>query len=429
MNLTNTLKLLAIAPKPPAAISFICSVIIIVKVLRSKRRRSRVYHRIMCAMSFNAVIMSICYFWGSWAIPQYSNLPVYQASGNIGTCSFQGFLIMFSVTNANTYYMSLPLVSYVQIRNQFKATILRKTEILLHCLTFLFSLSLGVVAIATDNINPAGAANCWLNTFPNKCLSTPNVDCIRGSDVTITIFYVVLLYYTMCFVLAVFFIIKIYILIKGMEKSVENSKGKKKIFEHARKNKSSIIAKQCLLYLAAYLITIFFSALSRFIEILSGELNMTLHALGLIFINLTGAKNLIIYLVLTPKKNVLEKLHNSSESRTKKVSIRSNKKSTTIESTTMRSLTLSKESISSLDSVVEDARNVQPISERRLSCPAMMERYEFNIFDGTNPSEQWAEYFEDDIEESVPGEDETIDHIMASKYVENIVETISADSV
>jgi len=417
MNLTNTLKLLAIAPKPPAAISFICSVIIIVKVLRSKRRRSRVYHRIMCAMSFNAVIMSICYFWGSWAIPQYSNLPVYQASGNIGTCSFQGFLIMFSVTNANTYYMSLPLVSYVQIRNQFKATILRKTEILLHCLTFLFSLSLGVVAIATDNINPAGAANCWLNTFPNKCLSTPNVDCIRGSDVTIKLFYVVLVYYTMCFVLAVFFIIKIYILIKGMEKSVENSKGKKKIFEHARKNKSSIIAKQCLLYLAAYLITIFFSALSRFIEILSGELNMTLHALGLIFINLTGAKNLIIYLVLTPKK--IHKNETDFEA-TKRLSfvscagtIRNSHSVKTCKGTTQDSDLFSKETITS--AICDEETSLQNTLPSR-TCSLRAHRYEFNIFDGSNPSEQWAEYFEDDSEENLSSEGDTEDKIVERKF-------------
>jgi ABC-type enterochelin transport system permease subunit len=81
-------KWTAITPKPFALISILSSSYIIHHVLKSTKRRSQIFHRLLLGLSICDVFASISFFMGTWPIPR-GTPGVYLASGTKATCDAQ----------------------------------------------------------------------------------------------------------------------------------------------------------------------------------------------------------------------------------------------------------------------------------------------------------------------------------------------------
>ena len=103
-----------IIPKIGGTLSIICSALVAQDVLKSPERRAKMTNLIILALSISDIIFSTTsHIFGTWPVPQGL---VYGSSGNQGTCTAQGFLVVFSVHCAGLYNMTLALTYLLQVR-------------------------------------------------------------------------------------------------------------------------------------------------------------------------------------------------------------------------------------------------------------------------------------------------------------------------
>ena len=104
-------KWTAITPKPFAFISILSSTYIIQHVLKSRKRRSEVFHRLLLGLSLCDLFASTSFFMGTWPIP-IGTKGVYLASGNKATCDAQGFFQQFFGVAPPLYNGSLAVYTF-----------------------------------------------------------------------------------------------------------------------------------------------------------------------------------------------------------------------------------------------------------------------------------------------------------------------------
>jgi len=103
---------LVVLPKVAGLVSFVGSGLIVASVLKSKKKRSHTYHRLLFGIS--CVDMSSSFWLGlsTWPIPEETGL--LWAAGNQQTCSLQGFFTQFGITssfyNASLSLYFLPVI-------------------------------------------------------------------------------------------------------------------------------------------------------------------------------------------------------------------------------------------------------------------------------------------------------------------------------
>lgn len=109
-------KWLAIAPKFKftAALSIFGTFYVIQNVLRSKRKRRLVYHRILVCISSIDLVIGISMFLSTWPIPK-GTVGIYGALGTTATCTAQGFFLQFAIM-APLYNAALSLYYLLMIR-------------------------------------------------------------------------------------------------------------------------------------------------------------------------------------------------------------------------------------------------------------------------------------------------------------------------
>ena len=95
-GITTQKKVLAIMVKCTAVPSIFGSCYIVAEVLRSPRKRSKTYHRLLLMMSLSDILSSTAIFIGSWAIPEGTE-GVYLAVGTEASCQAQGFFIQLGI--------------------------------------------------------------------------------------------------------------------------------------------------------------------------------------------------------------------------------------------------------------------------------------------------------------------------------------------
>ena len=115
-----------IIPKIGGTLSIICSAFVAQDVLKSTERRTKMTNRVILVLSISDIILSTtAHIIGTWPVPQGL---VYGSSGNQGTCTAQGFLIIFSGLCSALYNMTLALTYLLQVRYEWSKEKLRRYQ-------------------------------------------------------------------------------------------------------------------------------------------------------------------------------------------------------------------------------------------------------------------------------------------------------------
>ena len=117
---------IVIIPKIGGTLSIVCSAFVAQDVLKFPERRVKMTNIVILALSISEIIFSTsCHIFGTWPVPQGL---VYGSSRNQGTCTSQGFLILFSVSCASLYNMTLALAYLLQVRYEWSEEKLRRYQ-------------------------------------------------------------------------------------------------------------------------------------------------------------------------------------------------------------------------------------------------------------------------------------------------------------
>lgn len=165
-------KILAIAPKFTALLSFFGSLGIIIKVLHDDRLRSKPVHRIVAGLSMTDLMVSIWYFAGSWVIPvgtvswfgndQNNTETVFWAAGsknNVG-CELGGFFNQYGVASP-LYNGTLAWYFLLVIYYQWSDTRIKKIEWMFHAIPCGYATVTSIFGIATDLYGHV-EWTCWI---------------------------------------------------------------------------------------------------------------------------------------------------------------------------------------------------------------------------------------------------------------------------
>ena len=158
-------KHLSIWPHFTGFLSMIGSGLIIFEVLRDPKKRRKVYHRLLLAMSICDFNTSFWYFLGTWPIPRGTS-NVFAASGTQASCTAQGFFIQFGIATP-IYNAALSFYYLLIIRYQWKEKRMKTTEKYLHALPLLWATStsfaaLGLATLGDDNLW------CWIEYWAGR---------------------------------------------------------------------------------------------------------------------------------------------------------------------------------------------------------------------------------------------------------------------
>ena len=142
---------IVIIPKIGRTLSILCSAFVAQAVLKFPDRHVKMTNRIILALSISDIIFStICHIFGMWPVPQGL---VYGSSGNQGTCTAQGFLIIFSAYCAALYNMTLALTYLLQVRYGWSEEKIRRYQ------PFLIFIPIFVGLVLATSIIPYNAYN------------------------------------------------------------------------------------------------------------------------------------------------------------------------------------------------------------------------------------------------------------------------------
>lgn len=163
------MRTLAIVPKVTSVPSIIGSSFIIQDVLRNKKRRGQVYHRLMVGMSTMDLLWAIRCFLSTWPVPKEFNPVIPYASGTNATCSFIGFLGHASglasvlYTGALTLYFLL-VVKYGMPEDRIR----RYFEPWFHGIPNAVGWGLGIASIPLGLYKPI-PWTCYIQSVPYAC--------------------------------------------------------------------------------------------------------------------------------------------------------------------------------------------------------------------------------------------------------------------
>jgi len=270
-------------------LSMLGSAFIISEVLGNRKKRTKVYHRLLLGISTVDFVTSFGFALSTLPIPYDSG--VYGARGNEKTCTAQGFILQFVITSP-CYNLILAYYFMLVIRYHKTENKLRKIEPLLHVIPLLVGsitsfLSLGLELYMNANLW------CWIKPEPEiyrmALFIIPN--------------------WTF-FLIMVFFYFLTYKKVADLEKrvarysfpkpSLEEKKRKasvSKSLKQKRKVAHSVkIAHQAYCYFAAFLLSWTPTTILRIYQMVTGETPYPLILIVSICLPLQGASNYIVYI-------------------------------------------------------------------------------------------------------------------------------------
>jgi len=161
------------------------------------------YQRIMVGLSVYDIIFSLVFFLGSWLTPKETGW--LWAVGNTASCSAQGFFFTFGGAGELLCQMAISfnivmLIVFEWNQNQFA----KKVERPMHIIIFTLALSIAVVPLSTQTINP-WCGYCFYGALYDKCSSGKDKEelcAVRGNETVefvIDIIYRVLLFSVLIF--------------------------------------------------------------------------------------------------------------------------------------------------------------------------------------------------------------------------------------
>ena len=107
--------------------SIICLVFVAQDILKLPERRVKMTNGVILNLSISEMIfLTTLHFFGTWPVTQGL---VYGSSGNQGTCTAQGLLVMFSGWLDFIYKMTLALTYLLQVRYEWSDEKLRRYQL------------------------------------------------------------------------------------------------------------------------------------------------------------------------------------------------------------------------------------------------------------------------------------------------------------
>jgi len=184
-------KVIVIIPKVTAVLSLWGSFYIIYDIFRSYRgdrddtTNVKVYHRILLALSISDCVLSFSsYFMNSWLIPKDIKEGDY-FWGHIGTretCMAQGFLTQLGSICSLLYTALLSIYFLLFIKYKWEEHQFRKIEPFVHGSILIYAIISATVPLLKNLYNPE-ISFCWIQSYPYKCDTDENIECIYGEDI------------------------------------------------------------------------------------------------------------------------------------------------------------------------------------------------------------------------------------------------------
>ena len=298
-----------IIPTVTGSISLFASSLIISIIVRSDRNRITAnYHRIIFCMSLADVVSSLAVALTTIPMPVDVN-EVYNfdgiAYGTTITCDIQGVAYVFGTIFVFLTNGYLTLYYLLTIRYNVSSRVV--SQFLEPCAligSLAVSIAFPMILLKNEMINPVPFIS-WCNTgnYPYDCHLDEEVDCIRGREAPATTWW--FLGFTLCGTL--FHLISLTVIVLTVYKreklqetasSSRQTRGDQESQEIGgaqqgqRYNEATTIAKQAIMYFAAYVTT------QSFVPNLASRSNtsVTLQILSIIFKPLQGLFNAMIFI-------------------------------------------------------------------------------------------------------------------------------------
>jgi len=256
---------LVVVSRVMGAISFVCSASLLIHILRSQKRRSKTFERLICGLSAGDMITSFFgFFVNSWAAPntlggEYGFFSPYGAMGTTETCEAQGFLFQLGILITPLYNVMIGTFYLLTVTFHWKETRLKKVAWFFHLIPWTFGLGTAIAGLVLDLYNaPALGSVCWIEEYPPFCAMvdpTGNIvshdNCVRGVNDNLYRWAFLYGFVVFAFLWLLFCMICVWTAVLAQERKLDKYKQEG---EEVRRKHSRIIASQALFYVTAFAI-------------------------------------------------------------------------------------------------------------------------------------------------------------------------------
>ena len=183
-----------------ALLSTICSIAIIVIVMRSHVGLSSVYHRILVMLCVADVASSLAQSFSTLLVPKETNYYIWGAKGTTTTCDMQGFLIAFGFNATSLYNASLCIYYLAVIKlNWSEEFIKKKMELYLHLVPIIPPLTQAILSVIWEQSNPSGVDCAPVSQYwPPHCVGYEpgiipegySIPCGKGKNIQYSIYFI-----------------------------------------------------------------------------------------------------------------------------------------------------------------------------------------------------------------------------------------------
>lgn len=160
------------------SLSLVGSSLLILMILRSKKKLSVPYRRLIFGTSVYDVFQSIGLTTSVFLSPEGTDSRGW-AVGTTTTCDIQGLLTTLGAIGVPIYLCSLCIYYFCIIRLNMKKSTFKEIEPFLHVVPILYSMFCGIFALSNQYFNNAGSV-CYVAPKPITCEIFPDQECDRG---------------------------------------------------------------------------------------------------------------------------------------------------------------------------------------------------------------------------------------------------------
>ena len=177
----TTLKIAtAVLPIVSGVISVLGSSTLISVMVRSEKKVSTTYRRLLLGMSCLDIIFSIACLSSTFPSPRNLKSSNWIAIGTTQTCTLQGLMIYVGSIGTTMYNSMLSIFYLLTIAFNVREDVMVKwCEPFFHAIPFLYLVSTSILLLVTTSFNTMGTF-CGIASFPKYCNSDPDLECTRG---------------------------------------------------------------------------------------------------------------------------------------------------------------------------------------------------------------------------------------------------------
>lgn len=214
----------AVIPIISGSISVVGSVTLILVMVRSEKKVSTTYRRLVFGMSIFDTLFSLACLSSTFASPRNS-APIWIAFGNRSTCTLQGIMTYTGSVGTTMYNSMLSIYYMLTISyNVREETMIKRIEPFFHAIPIMYIISTNALLLSTSSFNAMGAL-CGIASSPKGCSSDPDIECERGINANKYIFYFQGYPIMFMFVMIVSSMVAVYCSVRRQEIKMERYRG------------------------------------------------------------------------------------------------------------------------------------------------------------------------------------------------------------